>query len=367
MEIAVVGAGPVGLLAALGFQRLGARVRVFDPTTHKPAMSLAMAESTLQFLASLGVDALPGETLTRIHVSEQHVPGSCVLDAPSLGLPRFGQITCSQTLEQVLLSRVGDGLEPVAVTAVTARGQQCPPSVHLATGEHWPVDLVVLADGGRSPLSASAGFVAQWRPFQRTALLGRIDVTSPESGCAVERFVRTGPLALLPLGGARYGFVWSLAPAVADALSADPAQLVEALSTAIDPALGRIQLASPVTPIPLVERWIDQPYRPGLVCFGNGAQTIHPVAGQGLNLALRGVARVLSSCERMAPDAAVADGMQHWKADRNRTRLASSLLETLFRIQGPLRQAGTAIGLSTLDQSPSLKRRLALAGMGLLS
>ena len=367
MEVAIIGAGPIGLIAGLTLTASGHRVRVFDPSTEKPAMSLALAESSLQLLARFGVEITSGEALTEIHISERQVPGSAVLSAYQLGFSRFGRVVCSHDLESTLAHHTAGMVEPKAVASLRARGAHRPAEVNLEDGEQLHPDLVILADGGRSTLAESLGFVAQQRPFGRTALLGRVQLSQPILSRAYERFVGTGPLALLPLSGGVYGFVWSLSPTQAAHLADDQGALMDALQAAMDPALGAATLVKAPVQIPLVERWIDQPYRPGIALLGNGAQTIHPVAGQGLNLALRGLAHLLDAFAEMPVDEAVQHAFQRWQTDRDRTRFASSALEALFDVPRGWRRAGTAVGMALFDQSPILKRRLAEAGMGLLS
>ncbi len=367
MDAVVIGAGPIGLIAARALAHRGDRVRLFDPSVEKPKMSLALAESTLQLLARLGVDDVAGQPIGEIHVSEKGVPGSALMTAESLGYPRFGRVACSHDLEAAVRKDLSVAIETERVASVRARGVETPPKVILENGDVLAPDVVLLADGGRSPLTESLGFVAQKRPFDRTALLGRVRASRPIPGRAYERFVGTGPLAMLPLSESIYGFVWSLEPLVAERLLAHPTELMAALSSAADPALGILEPVNEPVAIPLVERWIDQPYRPGVMIIGNGAQTIHPVAGQGLNLALRGLSRWLAALDESAVDEAMSVAFSEWKRDRDRTRLASSALERLFNIPAGWRRLGTAVGLSVFDQSPRLKRQLAEAGMGLFS
>ena len=367
MQIVIAGAGPIGLIAARGLEVKGHSALLFDPTTEKPKMSLALAESTLTFLDSLGISEPVGEDLTQIHVSERGVPGSALIDAKVLGYPRFGRAVCSQKLEKILIESLDGPIQTRNVVDVKARTAVENPRVKLEDGSVLAPDLVIVADGGRSHLTESLGLKPSFRPFGRSAILGRIRVERPVLGRAYERFVGTGPLAILPLCEDLYGFVWSVEPARAKYLQTDRCALENLLAAAVDPELGAIHLASEAVVIPLIERWIDRPFRPGVVLFGNGAQTIHPVAGQGLNLALRGLKTFIDTLDYLGPDQAVIDAFGSWSNDRERTRLLSSSLEVLFNQDGALRRLGTSLGLSMLDQSPWLKRRIAEAGMGLLS
>ena len=355
------------MIAARALVHDGHKVRLFDPSIEKPTMSLALAESTLFLLERTGVDLEAGEDLTEILVNEKGLPSSILLQASECGYPRFGRVICSQALESAVALHVSKSVEPIAVETIHARSKRANPRIQLATGEEVTPDLVILADGGRSHLTEKLGLTAHYRPFGRSAILGRIRVGTPKKGRAYERFVGTGPLALLPIEPDIYGFVWSLRPAQAEQLEQSSVALIEALRDAIPKELGSIELTTDPLVIPLIERWIDQPYRPGIVLIGNGAQTIHPVAGQGLNLALRGVMQITAELKQSDPDTAIRRAFVNWKPNRDKTRLASSSLEALFDRDALLRKILTSLGMVVADQSPWLKTRIAEAGMGIVS
>jgi 2-octaprenyl-6-methoxyphenol hydroxylase len=367
VQISVIGGGPIGLIARAALEQEGHEVRQFDPSTEKPKMSLALAESTLVLLDRIGVQLDAGEDLTEILVNEQGLPGSMLLRASECGYPRFGRVICSLALEAALTEHTSDRIEPLSVSQVRARSAQHKPSVELASGEMIHPDLVILADGGRSGLTESLGLTAQRRPFDRSAIMGRIQVDTPQAGRAYERFIGTGPLAILPIESSTYGFVWSLDPAYAERLIQMPETLIRVLQQAVPAELGGIEFASDPVVIPLVERWVDQPYRPGVVLIGNGAQTIHPVAGQGLNLALRGVNLLVDALRTQQPDDAVKTAFSQWRMNRDATRLASSSLEALFDRELFPRKLFTSLGMAFGDQSLWLKRKIAEAGMGVIS
>ena len=367
MRIGIIGGGPIGLISALALQQNGHNVRLFDPATTKPKMSLALAESTLVFLESLGIQLSDGEDLTEILVTERGLPGSMRLKASECSHQRFGQVICSHLLENTLLSVANGLVEPIHVDRVIARSESSNPRLHLASGAEWDPDLIILADGGRGGLTEGLGIIAQQRPFQRSIILGRIRVEYPIKGRAYERFIGTGPLAVLPLTPPIYGFAWSLNPTHAERLNVCHSSLLEELSKAVPPELGAIELASESVVIPLIERWVDQPFRPGVVLIGNGAQTIHPVAGQGLNLALRGVRQLVFELNNKSADEAVRSAFQSLKSNRNITRFVSSGLEAVFDHDIWARKLITILGLSLADQSRGLKTKIAEFGMGILS
>ena len=363
----MIGGGPIGLITAIAVKQNGHDVRLFDPATVKPKMSLALAESTLRVLSSLGIELAEGEDLTEILVTEQGLPGSMRLKASECGHQRFGRVICSQALERVLLSVINGLVEPIYVDRIIARSATANPRLILASGEELDPDLIILADGGRSGLTEGLGITAQKRSFHKSIILGRVRVDNPIIGRAYERFIGTGPLAVLPLGSSIYGFAWCLNPSHADRLDVCHSTLLNELGDAVPRELGAIELESEPVTIPLIERWIDQPYRPGVVLIGNGAQTIHPVAGQGLNLAVRGVQQLIQEINNKSADEAVQSAFQSFKSSRNMTRLVSSGLGELFHQDIWPRKLMTTLGLSLADQSRALKTKIAETGMGIFS
>ena len=367
MRIGLIGGGPIGLISAIALKQNGHEVRLFDPATAKPKMSLALAESTLRFLKSLGVELSESENLTEILITEQGLPGSMWLKAAECGHQRFGLVICSQALERVLLPVISSLVERIYVDRIIARSPSSNPRLIMASGVEWDPDLIILADGGRSGLTEGLGITAQKRSFHKSIILGRIRVDNPVKGRAYERFIGTGPLAVLPLGSSTYGFAWCLNPSHAERLDVCHSSLLNELADAVPRELGAIELESEPVTIPLVERWIDQPYRPGVVLVGNGAQTIHPVAGQGLNLAVRGVQKLIQEINNKPADEAVQSAFQSFKSSRDITRFLSSGLEEVFHRDIWPRKLMTVLGLSLADQSRSFKTKIAEAGMGIFS
>lgn len=365
MRIVVIGGGPVGQVLA---RRLAHHeVTLFDRPVTKPAMTLALAETTVKQLEALNIPLETGSVLQTVHVSERGVPGSMRLEASRLGLDAFGRVMCSLDLERAFQRSPSVQIDPRSVISVRARSQTRGPSVRLEDETEVTADLVCLCDGGRSPLVESLGMMPQYREFGRSAVLMRVEVSQPRMHCAFERFTRSGPLALLPLGGPRYGLVWSLPPDQATRGVDDPETFLALAQAALGDLLGQLSAVTLPVSIPLVERWLETPYRPGIAVFGNGAQTIHPVAGQGLNLALRGVSRVVEALEGASLndlDRRVQMGCRAWRRDRGQTRAASSLLEQVFAWHHPFRQLVSGATLSLLDHHQLAQRWIAEAGMG---
>ncbi len=152
--------------------------------------------------------------------------------------------------------------------------------------------LVVLADGGKSSLSANAGIRQQVTEYEQSAIIANVAFSDEHRNIAYERFTESGPLAVLPLrtlqGESRGALIWTVAQADARAMmELSEAQFLEALQERFGHRLGMFNKLGTRACYPLRLTVANEQVRPGLVLLGNVAHSLHPVAGQGLNLALR--------------------------------------------------------------------------------
>src|SRR5262249_14276025 len=145
--------------------------------------------------------------------------------------------------------------------------------------------------------------------------VGLVAAEPRATGIAYERFTSEGPLALLPLAGS-YGIVWAARAERADTLAAMPEQrFLAALQEAFGRRAGRFTAVSARSSVPLVLRVRSERSSKREVYVGNSAQTLHPVAGQGLNLGLRDAWELAESIAD-APDPGAADVLQRYAAQR---------------------------------------------------
>ena len=178
----------------------------------------------------------------------------------------------------------------------------------LEPGQSAAAALTVICEGRDSSSRHELGIGWDQRPYAHKALAARLRSTAPHGGVARQWFRGADIVALLPLGGSQgdeLALVWSLPQEQADALLALPAEdFTRALQDAVDPQVGSLSLCSPVMAWPLqlarAERWVG----PSWALAGDAAHTIHPLAGQGLNLGLadaRELARVIREREYWRP------------------------------------------------------------------
>ena len=259
VDVVVRGAGPVGCTAALAVRRAGLSVALFDPRPSAPAFRpLALSHASRLILERLGVwQRLAVTPIERIVVSRAGSFGRTRLDAADAAVPALGYQTEYAALVGVLRAALGDVL----------------------TAEAPAAKCIVHAEGttGEEP----------GKRYRHEVLVALLETDPPAAGIAYERFTPAGPLALLPLAG-RYALIWSLEPARAQHLAQAPQrEFIDALAQVAPSGAGRVLgVQSRGVQIPTLK--VRRVRAAGNeVYIGNAAQTLHPVAGQGLNLGLR--------------------------------------------------------------------------------
>ena len=387
IDIAVVGAGPVGLALALHASRLlpHARLSLFDSRDLEQDVSadprtLALSLGSVQLLQRLGVwPADAAQPIHEVHVSQAPptLPAALPFGTPEVriraadeGVPMlgavlgYGQLVAplqrawqDATLRepQRLSSRFG---RPVSALKELADG------VELDVGIAERFDLGVIAEGG---VFAAQARKALAHDYGQTAWVGTVTIDGGAPGLAVERFTRQGPLALLPLrapqavpGVRPAALVWCV-PADDDPMwQLDDAQRIAVLNTLLPDLAGRIVGIAPLKHFALGLNAETSLVRGRSVRIGNAAQTLHPVAGQGLNLGLRDayeLVRVL----RTEVDVDTALRRVEWAraADRWSMIAATDLLARGFTWGWPGLAAARGLGLAALQAAGPLKSLLA--------
>jgi 2-octaprenyl-6-methoxyphenol hydroxylase len=189
------------------------------------------------------------------------------------------------------------------------------------------------------------------RDYGQVAIVARVTATSPVAHRAFERFTDQGPLALLPQDGAdghQYALVWCAGPErAAQLLALDDARFLEQLGEAFGARLGRFTRVSNRVSYPLGLN-ADARASARTVAIGNAAQTLHPVAGQGLNLGLRDAAVLARALAREAGPAALARFVDERERDRRLTISLTDAMARLFTDAGPL-QSLFGLSLAVLD------------------
>ncbi len=304
LRIVIAGGGLTGRSLALALLNRGYQVVVVDRrplelTPQADGRALALSLATCQALHALGLwSALYSKItpITDIHVSERGGWGFSRLAAKKYGHTAFGGVVDYEHL----LCALGSALaEHDRRAALEWRQGECLAvdqsddrlSLELACGDLLHGSALVVAEGGMSATRESLGIEEQVYNYEQTAIVTTVTVDKPIAGKAFERFTSSGPLALLPFGDKEYALVWSLTPEIAaEAMVLDDESFRQALQKAFGYRLGRLIGVDARHAFPLVRRSCGEIYKGRVVLAGNACHTLHPIAGQGFNLAMRDVA-----------------------------------------------------------------------------
>ena len=379
-DVLIVGGGPVGAALALALRDSGLVTGVLEARGPEAARSdarpIALAHGSRLILERLGVweELTPVTPIARIHVSQRGGFGRVVLDAAEAALPALGYVTDYGGLAAALARRLGETncrrLNGAVVTEIAARRD----SVQVQFNEGGNVRyatarLAAVADGG-----ALAGLArTRTRDYRQAAVTARVAARAPHRNVAYERFTPDGPLALLP-SGAELELVWTTQPEHAQQLCALPdPEFLERLQGAFGNRLGAFSAAGARAWYPLSLKVATRIAVPRLVALGNASQTLHPVAGQGLNLGLRDAWELADAVtDAGADDIGGAAMLRAYSARRRLDRGGGvAFTDTLVRLFGnelaPLRLA-RGLGLAALGMLPSARdfvvRRMTFGARG---
>jgi 2-octaprenyl-6-methoxyphenol hydroxylase len=383
IRIAVIGAGPVGLALALHAGRLlpAARLTVFDTRPVERDVSgdprtLALSLGSVMFLERLGVfPRTLAEPILEVHVSQQTPawPGRAAqpevtLTAAALRTPMLGAVLGYGALLAPMQRAWLDAVEASAGrlgarfgTSVAAL-KPVAGEVEVDAGVAETFDLAVVAEGGVFAEQAHKSLVGD---YGQTAWVGQVTLEGAAPGAAFERFTPTGPVALLPLprgadGAQRAALVWCVRSADDPVRELGDAQRQAVLDTIVPPRAGHVVGMTPLKPFALglnAERTLVQGRT---VRIGNAAQTLHPVAGQGLNLGLRDAHELVVSLRGAAGVDAALRRVEWARApDRWSMIAATDFLARSFTWGFPGVAALRGLGLAALEAMPPLKGLLA--------
>ncbi len=385
-DVCIVGGGLVGLAAAITLAYQGRRVTLLEASkleTQDPhaldARSIALSYSTIQIFRSLGLwtqlQAMAAP-IRHIHVSSAGFFGVTRLDASDLGLEAMGYVIEYHLLVNCLLqhARQQSAIEIITsaqVDAVEQDAEQLQLTYRIDQQQnviHCP--LVVVADGANSPLRDKLGIGSEILDYQQTALIANVQLAQSGNGWAYERFTDAGPLALLPLPGQRYALVWThSSEQIDDSMALSDQELIQQLHELFGYRLGEFIGIGTRARFDLKLTRATQLVSGRCVLIGNAANSLHPVAGQGFNLALRDIAQLYDSLQDVElASAALTDQLhgyqQQRQADQQQTVGYGHGLVSLFSNNLPLLNHLRAGGLAALDLVPVLKKEFSWLGMG---
>ena len=403
-DVAIAGGGLAGATLAAALRRWPLSVTVIDPGRGGgggggDARSLALSYGsarlyrTLGHWEEIGREAAP---IREVHVSRRGRFGFTRIRAGECGVEALGYVIPARSLERRLNEALGadsdsgpgidsdSGTDSSGTGAGRAAFRRIRATVETvevhgrgvfvaARGPDGPISvaarLVVGADGAESAVRRAAGLPLRVHRCDHVAFAGDFTPERPHRGRAFERFTERGPLAVLPLGEERCGFVWAVPESVAAEEGFDGPGLGARLAEMFGSRLGELRD---------VERRVRHPLRvchaprvtaPRTVLVGNAANALHPIGAQGFNLGLRDVetlARLLGEASTAGADPAsvLARYAAQRRADHTMARLLTGSLLRVYGARVPPLPALGAAGLFALDRLGPVKRGFAKLTMG---
>lgn len=373
----IVGAGPVGLALALALAKKGHEITLVDRAAASPfhdGRTLALAQGSRRILEDLDVWTDLEDHAHPIHdilVSQENGRGHVRYKSKDVSDAPMGHLIPMERLQDALMSKV------LAKDSITLKRPFLPKSLTQTKdgisleaedssilGARWCFGV----DGRTSWVREHLGFTTRSWNYDQVGIVATLSHAHPHEGVAYEHFLRSGPVAFLPLTSHESALVWSQPPAHARYLMGLEDTAFCALLEHVFPFLGSLSLMNPRKAYPLAGHFVTKSAMGRTLLVGDAAHGIHPVAGQGFNLGLRDVAWFLEQAphvfekeahvltqtyiRRRMPDVVSMTAMTHVLV-----KLFSNESHTLKHLRG--------LGLGIVNRIPPLKNLLTRHAMGL--
>ena len=388
-DLVIIGGGLVGGSLASALGGIGLRIALVEaippavraePSYDERVIALAWGSRLILDGIGLWPKVAPeAVAIERVHISDRGHFGFARLDRRDAGVDALGYVTparlLAQAIEAALARAAGvEVLAPAKVLGLRTDDQGADLEVvEEGASRLLRARLVVAADGGDSAVRRRLGIPVRERAYGQDAVITTVTAERPLPGVAFERFTDSGPLALLPLSAGRYSVVWTAREAdTAGLLSLSDNDFCERLQARFGWRVGRLTRPARRLAYPLKLLLAEESVRSRLVLIGNAAHTLHPVAGQGLNLGLRDVAalaEVIADAARTAADPGADRVLAEYRRLRGRDQAevarATDALAWLFVNPWlPVRLARD-LGMLGLDLAPGARTLVARRFMGL--
>ncbi|CAM6301846.1 FAD-dependent 2-octaprenylphenol hydroxylase [Citrobacter sedlakii] len=389
VDVAIVGGGMVGLAVACGLQGSGLRVAVLEQREPQP-----LAADAAPALRVSAINAASEKLLSRLGVWSEIVShrvscyhgmevwdkdsfGRITFDDKSMGYSHLGHIVENAVIHDALWQKARQSsditlLAPAELQQVAWGENEA--FLTLKDGTMLTARLVIGADGAHSWLRNKADIPLTFWDYRHHALVATIRTEEAHGAVARQVFHGDGILAFLPLSDPHLcSIVWSLSPEEAERMQhADEAAFNQALTIAFDNCLGLCRVESERQAFPLTGRYARQFAAHRLALVGDAAHTIHPLAGQGVNLGFMDAAELIEELKRLHRQGKdIGQYLYLRRYERSRKHSAALMLagmqgfRELFAGENPAKKLLRDIGLKLADTLPGVKPQLIRQAMGL--
>lgn len=387
-DVVIIGGGMVGATLACALGESAVSVALVERGTvadarpdDRPELRVsAITQASRNVLAAVGAwGVIEGGRIapfTGMSVWDANGSGRIGFDCADIGARELGWIIENRVIQHALLKRA---LQLPNIDVFCAHGlagaewREHEVEVNLEDGTRLCTSLLVGADGARSQVRELADIGVFGWSYEQTGVVATITSTVPHAGIARQRFLSTGPLAFLPLYDGQCSIVWSTSPAEAERLIAlaEP-EFESELEEAFEHELGALHLTSERAGFPLRLQHAQRYVQDGVALIGDAAHTIHPLAGQGVNLGIldaAALAEVLLNARargRNLGSRKVLRRYERWRKGHN--LLVQGVMDGFKRFFGsrfPLLPAIRNLGMGMTDASRALKDRIMRRAMGL--
>jgi 2-octaprenylphenol hydroxylase len=387
-DIIVVGGGIIGATAACALGAAGVRVALIearepvvpDPRQPRDPRMFAITRASERIFRSLGVwDAIVGQdafAFSDMEVWDAAGEGVAHFDCAELGEPCLGHIIEPRIMQAALLQRL-DTIDAVS-RFCPARFQtieigEDSVTVTLEDGRGLTADLVVGADGARSPVREMLGMESRRYDYQQSSLVALVKTAGPHRDTAWQRFLPGGPLAFLPMQDGWSSIVWTMPSAdIGRMMTLDQAAFHDELGAAFAFRLGEITDSGEREAWPLQRMHAEHYVMARAALIGDAAHVIHPLAGQGVNLGLLDAAAlsevILDAKQRDRDPGSlrVLRRYERWRRGDNLLMLsAMDGINRLFSNTQPALGRARNLGLSLVNKSGAAREFFMRHAMGL--
>jgi len=386
VDLIIVGGGMVGLMLAAALRHSGLHIVIVEQYDYQPTLSMgldcrvsAIVQGNINILKSVGVwrhlmaDA---NVMTSMKIWDGQEQGGIRFESAEIKEAHLGALVENaafiRALHKVLAESVDvELLCPETVLSVVWRKVDV--LVTLESGRAFNTPLVVGADGGRSWLRQQADIDVFSRDYKQKGIVATVKPRFGHQNTAVQRFLDSGPLALLPMKNDLCSIVWSAKNARADALFAlSDEDFKHELNLEVGGVFGGIVDVGQRAAFPLQGQLARHVVRPRLALIGDAAHAIHPLAGLGVNLGLRDamvLAQEIVDARKFEEDwgdmTVLSRYMKQRMPDVLTTMASMEALHQTFKMQWPAWIGLRGLGMKTLNNAGVVKQLLMKNSTGL--